>query len=747
MNIPSERAQEIFCNALDLESEAERAAYVNEACAGDDELQATVLRLLAVQADSARLFDTINPTSFSIVDVAQTVLQEAVLPKNDADTGFEDREVGKQIGPYRLIRKIGEGGGGNVYLAEQEKPVRRKVALKIIKLGMDTKSVISRFEAERQALALMEHPNIAHVLDAGETDAGRPFFVMELVPGTPITAYCEQQRLGIRQRMELFIQVCHAIQHAHQKGIIHRDIKPSNILIAQVDGAAVPKVIDFGIAKATGEQLLGDNTRYTACEQFVGTPAYMSPEQADLAEYDIDVRSDIYSLGVLLYELLAGKTPFDQKKLIRSGLDEMRRTIRGKEPSRPSVKLAGLPEKELELLSENRGLSSSRLIVLLRGDLDWIVMKALEKERERRYQSADGFADDVLRYLAHEPVIARPPSRRYRLCKLVRRNKVVFAASAIVILVLAASSAISTWLLIEQRIAQRRAELAEQEKGTIQKEAESLRISVESQQKVARAQVLFRRGEIESAAAILDGIQHVQASPGNASMFREIGDWHALNERWEQARMLFDVLLDINEFEGSESTMDDSRSAAILAEQGYFEAYERFRESLINRYAGTDNATTAQRVIRESMLVPANHELMRAVEQFARVVERSYREDHGVDESLKRWQAYSMALLCYRKGDWAASVDWCEKANLQDTYFPTRALSVQLIRSAALWRLGKEDEAREQFESTQAGLNQFFSSKKLGSKVWEGFWFDRSFLRIHFCEAESCLNSASEVLD
>jgi tetratricopeptide (TPR) repeat protein len=329
-------------------------------------------------------------------------------------------------------------------MAEQEEPVHRRVALKVIKLGMDTKQVIARFAAERQALALMDHPNIAKVLDAGATETGRPYFVMELVRGIKITDYCDQSNLSTKERLELFIQVCRAIQHAHQKGIIHRDIKPSNILVTVNDGVAVPKVIDFGIAKATQGRLT-DQTLFTAFEQFIGTPAYMSPEQAVMTSLDIDSRSDIYSLGVLLFELLTGRTPFDQKELLAAGLDEMRRTIREKEPPRPSTRLSTMLAGELATVAKTRQAEPLKLIHQTRGDLDWIVMKCLEKDRARRYETANGLAMDILRHLNCEPVVARPPSRLYEFQKTVRRHKFGFAAAALIGLVLLAATGISTW--------------------------------------------------------------------------------------------------------------------------------------------------------------------------------------------------------------------------------------------------------------------------------------------------------------
>jgi serine/threonine protein kinase len=355
--------------------------------------------------------------------------------RKDSRTPEPFEASGHILGRYKLLEKVGEGGFGVVYVAEQKEPVKRRVALKIIKLGMDTRQVVARFEAEHQALALMDHPNIAKVLDAGATDSGRPYFVMELVRGVKLTDYCDQNKLWTKQRLELFIPVCQAIQHAHQKGIIHRDIKPSNILVTLHDGVPVPKVIDFGIAKAT-QQDLTDKTVYTQLQQFVGTPAYMSPEQAEMSGLDVDTRSDIYSLGVLLYELLTGRTPFDPKELMSQGIDAMRKTIREKEPVRPSTKVATLQTEELTTTAARRAAEAPKLISLLRGDLDWIVMKCLEKDRTRRYETANGLAADLKRHLTNEPVSARPPSTAYRFQKALRRNKLAFAAGAAVVVAL-----------------------------------------------------------------------------------------------------------------------------------------------------------------------------------------------------------------------------------------------------------------------------------------------------------------------
>ena len=432
-NRPS-NIDDIYLAALERSSAEERIALLESACAGNPELRRRVERLLEVQGNLGSFLETPAP------EICPTVNQPV------------REKPGTQIGPYKLLQQIGEGGMGVVYMAEQLEPVKRRVALKIIKPGMDTRQVIARFEAERQALALMDHPNIAKVLDAGTTESGRPYFVMELVKGQPITQYCDEKQLTPRQRLELLLPVCQAIQHAHQKGIIHRDIKPTNILVAEYDQEPVPKVIDFGVAKATS-QALTEKTMFTGYGQIVGTLEYMSPEQAKVNQLDIDTRSDIYSLGVLLYELLTGSTPFDKQRLHSAAFDEMLRIIREEEPPKPSTRLSDLssphaPREEpaghgtrsvpatLASIAALRHTEPAKLTKLIRGELDWIVMKALEKDRSRRYETANGLALDIQRYLSDEPVVACPPSVAYRLRKFARRNKGGLAVAALVLFLL-----------------------------------------------------------------------------------------------------------------------------------------------------------------------------------------------------------------------------------------------------------------------------------------------------------------------
>ena len=424
----------ILLEALRQADAKKRMAYLDKTCGRDNELRKEVESLLLAYGDER-----------SVLKAPHEFFEEPPLgTAATLDSAPLVERAGTVIGPYKLLEKVGEGGMAVVYMAEQQQPIRRKVALKLIKLGMETRQVIARFETERQALAMMEHPNIAKVLDAGATETGRPYFVMELVRGATITEYCDNNKLSTGERLDLFVQVCHAVQHAHQKGIIHRDIKPSNVMVTQHDDKPAPKVIDFGIAKATNQRLT-EKTLFTRYAQMIGTPAYMSPEQAEISGPGIDTRTDVYSLGVLLYELLTGTTPFEEKELRNKGYAEIQRIIRETDPVKPSTRISKLGDSALEVAKHLKS-RPELLQKSVRGDLDWIVMKTLEKDRTRRYQTAHALSEDIEHHLKHEPVTAATPSLCYRLRKLLRRRRMETVAATLgVIVLIALAVSLQTW--------------------------------------------------------------------------------------------------------------------------------------------------------------------------------------------------------------------------------------------------------------------------------------------------------------
>ena len=684
----------LFDLVLDL-PRAERTAVLERECAGDVELEQRVLAILAAAEDESFLGDA--------------TLDEQASPVPGAEGWGETHgaeSVGDVIGAYKLLEKIGEGGFGSVWMAEQREPVRRRVALKIIKLGMDTKQVIARFEAERQALAMMEHPNIAQVFDAGSTETGRPYFVMEYIKGVPILEFCDAERLDTEARLQLFIRVCQAIQHAHQKGIIHRDIKPSNVLVTLHDGVPVPKVIDFGIAKATHAELT-TKTLFTEHRQFIGTPAYMSPEQAEMSGLDIDTRSDVYSLGVLLYELLTGTTPFDMRALLDEGLAEMMRVIREVEPKRPSTRISSLGESSTRTAHQRR-VAVESLSSLLKGDLDWIVMKCLEKDRTRRYATANGLADDVARHLAHEAVLASPPSSSYRLRKFYRRNRgpvlVTGAIAGLLIAGIVVLSFLVQWALGEKG----RADFeAQQARSSARAEREAKAAAIAEREVAVAAQVRAER-ELERAnefkglvSDMFDGVTPEFAQTADTGLLERI---LGISAQRIESGSIADPLV--------AAEMHELLGKVYLLLGRFEEAEEHLPESrdLREEHLGADHEETLEARHLVGRLFLDLGELERA-EDVHRAVLAQRTARFGADDERVAASRTELGAVLVEQGRYAealpifeAQVDWLRRT---DGITHRKAPAMILNLATTLWRLQRLEEAELLAEEAATlGLSQ-----------------------------------------
>ena len=686
-----ERIKEIFSQAREMKFGPERDAFLAEACAGDSPLRYQVESLLLAHEGAGEF-------------LGKTVLRSA--------SDFTIERLGTMIGRYQLLQQIGEGGFGVVYMAEQIEPVRRKVALKVIKAGMDTREVVARFEAERQALAMMDHPNIAHVFDAGATGAGRPYFVMELVNGMPITDYCDREHLSTTHRLRLFITVCHAVQHAHQKGIIHRDLKPSNVLVTLHDAEPVPKVIDFGVAKALGHKLT-EKTLFTPFQNLVGTPAYMSPEQAELSGLDIDTRSDIYSLGVLLYELLTGVTPFDAETLRQAALDEIRRMIREAEPSKPSTRLQTLGVR-LEDVAKLRHTEPNALRRLVQGDLDWIVMKALEKDRRRRYETPDALASDVARHLNNEPVLASSPSLPYLVGKFARRHRAGLAVTATLLLLLLAGTAVSTWQAVRATRAERAQSLLRQQAEQARANERQLRLQAEAREKIAQADAFVRNGSLDEAEKVMRAISPLldEMNAANAApIYYSLGDWAGRHAHWQAAASNFFKSI-ASQPAGFEAY---DKLAPVLVQGGDVAAFERLRGQMLSRFGDTTDPVIAGRVINDCLILPWSGPTLEALVRIA---------DTGLKADSWAWNhiEFAKALAAYRQGNFVGAVDSLQTP-LQDQGKDV-ALDVKtyLVLAMARYRQGYAGYARDAL-TTGLGLAASLPSSDNDLADWKA-WSD-----------------------
>jgi eukaryotic-like serine/threonine-protein kinase len=696
----------LFEAASGITDPEERAAFLSKTCGSDDGLRERLERLLVSQERAADFF------SMPLVKMPASVARIAMLEgvEGNVEHAATLAGTGAYIGRYKLGQRLGEGGWGVVYRAQQLEPVKREVALKVIRLGMDTESVIARFEVERQALAMMEHPNIARVLDAGTTSSGRPFFVMELVDGEKITDFCQANALPVRERLELFVKVCQAIQHAHQKGVIHRDVKPSNVLVVRNDeGAPVPKVIDFGIAKATGRAAEGCPTA-TARDQLLGTPCYMSPEQA-AGGMDVDTRSDIYSLGALLYELLCDNPPFDPQRLRDAGSEETRRILREEEPPPPTK----------ERWSKEP------------GDLDWIVMKSMAKERERRYDTANGLAVDVMRHLRDEPVMARPPSRTYQLVKTIRRNKVLFSGAGVALLGLLAGLTVSTRMFFLERASR-------EEQSRLRKVAEvalgneaDLREAAEIRGYVSQAAVMIGYGNVEGAARLLEEVP-VEQAPSSleaADSFRKVAEWHLAAGRKDQATRLY------SSFARAISMVDDSDSdnvsrnllpaAAMLCFSGDEAGYNRLREFTLNRFAQTVHPVVAEQMLKICLLMPADKRTLKKLEPLVGIVKNALLVENGAvvsNQHLAAWSHFALALADFRNGRDVGASTWASRCIASPLENPARIASARIVLAMIEQRAGRSGNA-----TAFLGMDSGMIDERTGAVLSpggnnDGFWYD-----------------------
>lgn len=654
----------------------------------------------------------------------------------------EEDSIPEKLGPYRLVARLGEGGGGVVYEAEQEHPIRRRVAVKIIRMEVGNRNALARFDVERQALALMDHPNIAKVFDAGTTPGGRPYFAMELVTGEPIVRYCNRHKLDGVARLELFVLVCNAIQHAHQKGIIHRDIKPSNVIVTRQDGANVPKIIDFGIAKSAGSGIAASES-ITAHDQFFGTPAYMSPEQVALTGIDVDTRSDIYSLGALLYELVTGSTPIDCSEVPDLTFSQIRKSLLTWEPLRPSELLAKRAPAALRSLAEERGMDSGALLGFAKGDLDWIVMMALEKNRTRRYQTANGLATDIKRFLTHQPISARPPSRFYVLAKFVRRNRIAFGVAVLLVALLVGGLATTAALYERERQAAAEQLRLKNEAQAARNEENRLRRQADVRSNIARAAFLLDQGRVDEADALRreNPLSLIEPSLEAAAVFRALGDWNSENGRRDQAIRCFRLLQQANRYDSPQKILqgDDlmAISAAFLLQNE--EEYRAFREEIIARYVPAEGRQKAEHLLKVCLIHPPDDR--RLLDLLRRDVATM-----GDPKSTPcpAWSAFSLALYHMRAGDWEQALAACRMGLTSPERKMSCEASLEAVAAISHLGAGRADPAKAALLKARDIAKQCEGKDFERGKPIRSYWFDWAIAELLIKEAGSRVEALSQ---
>ncbi|GAA5481037.1 serine/threonine protein kinase [Haloferula sargassicola] len=720
----------IYQMALSIDDPEVCRRFLDRVYASDGPARAEMEALIGSAGGSGRYFSEANEHKQRLAREFADEQGQAGAPAAD-DVPWEDAP-GKWLGGYRLVRRIGAGATGLIYEAEQFQPVRRRVAVKILRHGMDSREILARFEVERQALAMMDHPGIAKVLDAGSTEGERPYLVMELVEGEKITDYCDHRSLGLTERILLFIQVCQAVQHAHQKGIIHRDIKPSNVLVThRPDDTPFPKIIDFGIAKAADSQRLSKQTVFTSHDQFFGTPVYASPEQLDFACLDIDTRSDVYSLGVLLYELLTSMTPISPPGAV--SITRLHEIMQDADFLRPSERLRGLDREELKSIADDRGVDPAQLVHAVRGDLDWIVLRAMEKARSRRYQTVNNLAVELERFLHDQPISARPPSRLYLMRKFVRRNRMAVALSSIIVLLLVAALAGTTTLYNKARQSSAQESRLRQVAEAARAEETRLRIEADGRATVARIAFLLHQGKIDEADRLYRGAPPASVGPSMeaASVFRSLAGWHAEAGRYDQALPCFQLLIQANRFDDPNKIMqglDLIASGSVLAWLAP-EDYRAYRTEVIDTYLPVEGPVEAERLLKFCLLAPISPPEHRKLREVVRQI------DFAIPQTPPSWVGLTRSLDLLRSGDCMNSLIEAREALKDAELKRSCEASIHAVMAMAEKGLGQGREAASDLATARRLIQEAHGEDYVGDRKVVVYWFDWMVAKLLVAEA------------